>query len=69
MSQISIRLDFKLKTDAAKLADMIGFSFNDLVTVLLKKAIHEKGVDLRYTNSFSGSVKIKKPSIKNRLIA
>ncbi len=49
MPQISIRLDTKLKADAVKLADQIGFSFNDLVTVCLKKAIREKGIDLRIT--------------------
>lgn len=51
MSQLSVRLDPNLKKDAARLADEIGLSFNGLITVLLKKVLHDGGVDLRRNNS------------------
>ena len=69
MPQISIRLDSKLKANAVKLADQIGFSFNDLVTVLLKKAIRDKGVDLRISEAPTRSKKKHMVAPKRTLIA
>ena len=68
MPQISIRLAPKLKSDAVKLADTIGFSFNDLVTVLLKKAIRDGGVDLRIPSTPAPAIKLKKPGVR-RMVA
>lgn len=48
MTSTTIRIDSNVKNDAHKLAKGIGFSFSDLVNVLLKKAIREGGVDLRH---------------------
>lgn len=54
MSPTTIRVDDETKNKAQQLAKGIGFSFNDLVVILLKKAIREGGVDLRLTeNSFT----------------
>ena len=47
MTPTTIRLDEKIKKKAQKLAEKIGFSFNDLVNVLLRKAVREGGIDLR----------------------
>lgn len=47
MSPTTIRLDEKIKKEAQKLAEKMGFSFNDLINVLIKKAVREGGVDLR----------------------
>ena len=48
MAPTTIRIDEKTKRKAKKLAEAIGFSFNDLVNILIKKAVREGGVDLRY---------------------
>jgi len=47
MSPTTIRIDDKIKHKAQKLAKTIGFSFSDLINVLLKKAVREGGIDLR----------------------
>jgi addiction module RelB/DinJ family antitoxin len=47
MAPTTIRIDEKIKKEARKLAEKMGFSFNDLVNVLIKKAVREGGVDLR----------------------
>lgn len=51
MTPTTIRLESDIKKKAQKLADLIGFSFSDLVNVLLKKAVREGGVDLRLTEN------------------
>lgn len=48
MTSTTIRIDEKIKDNAQKLAKTIGFSFSDLVNVLLRKAIREGGIDLRH---------------------
>jgi len=50
MTSTTIRIDEKMKKRAQKLAKTIGFSFSDLVNVLLRKAIREGGIDLRQAN-------------------
>ena len=50
MTSTTIRIDEKMKKKAQKLAKTIGFSFSDLVNVLLRKAIREGGIDLRHAN-------------------
>lgn len=50
MTPTTIRLDDKIKKQSQKLAKQIGFSFNDLVNVLLNKAVREGGIDLRHAN-------------------
>jgi len=49
MTTTTIRLDHGIKEKAQKLAKTIGFSFSDLISVLLKKAVREGGIDLRNT--------------------
>jgi addiction module RelB/DinJ family antitoxin len=63
MTPTTIRLDPKVKKEAQKLAETIGFSFSDLINVALKKAIRDGGVDLRlgltengYTPEFEASI-------------
>lgn len=61
MTSTTIRIDDELKKNAHKLAKTIGFSFSDLVNVLIKKAVREGGVDLRltengFTPEFEGSI-------------
>ncbi len=62
MITTTIRIDNKVKKKAQKLAKKIGFSFSDLMNVLLKKAIREDGVDLRcvtengFTPEFEDSI-------------
>lgn len=48
MTSATIRIDESIKQSAQKLAKTIGFSFSDLVNVLLKKAVREGGLDLRH---------------------
>ena len=48
MTSTTIRIENNIKESAHKLAKGIGFSFSDLVNVLLKKAIREGGIDLRH---------------------
>lgn len=48
MTSTTIRIDNAVKKNALKLAKGIGFSFSDLINVLLRKAIREGGVDLRH---------------------
>lgn len=50
MTPTTIRLDDETRKKAQKLAQGIGFSFNDLVVILLKKAIREGGMDLRHNS-------------------
>ncbi|PIZ73909.1 hypothetical protein COY07_01395 [Candidatus Peregrinibacteria bacterium CG_4_10_14_0_2_um_filter_43_11] len=50
MAPTTIRLDDETKKKSQKLAKEIGCSFNDLITILLKKVIREGGVDLRNAN-------------------
>ena len=50
MTPTTIRVDSNVKKKAQKLAKQIGFSFNDLVNVLLNKVVREGGVDLRHAN-------------------
>ena len=50
MSPTTIRIDTDIKKDAQKLAEAIGCSFNDLIVILVKKAIREGGIDLRKAN-------------------
>ena len=47
MTPTTIRIDNQIKQKAQKLAKSIGFSFSDLINVLLKKAVREGGIDLR----------------------
>ncbi|MBU1017930.1 type II toxin-antitoxin system RelB/DinJ family antitoxin [Patescibacteria group bacterium] len=51
MTSTTIRIDEKLKKNAHQLAKTIGFSFSDLINVLLKKAVRDGGVDLRLTEN------------------
>lgn len=51
MTSTTIRIDDGLKKNAHKLAKTIGFSFSDLINVLLKKAVRDGGVDLRLTEN------------------
>ena len=73
MITTTIRIESSVKKNAHELADTIGFSFNDLVNVLLKKAIRDGGVDLTQANvtKTQKTVKTKstkKPIFKSRLI-
>ena len=47
MTPTTIRIEDKTKNKAKKLAEAIGCSFNDLINMLLKKAIRDDGIDLR----------------------
>jgi len=50
MTPTTIRVNDETRKKAQKLAQAIGFSFNDLVVILLKKAIREGGMDLRHNS-------------------
>ena len=51
MTSTTIRINESVKDNAQKLAKTIGFSFSDLVNVLLRKAVRDGGVDLRLTEN------------------
>ena len=51
MTPTTIRIDENIKKNAQKLAKTIGFSFSDLINVLLRKAVRDGGVDLRLTEN------------------
>ena len=46
MFATTVRIDKETKEKATILAEEIGFSFSDLINVLLKKAIRDGGIDL-----------------------